>query len=97
MMNQVLEPQLHRKAQREPAAETCRMFESDLLERFSRIHPATPFVVWLPIAGLFIARSAWLAPRPSAPPGIAGMFLAGMVVWSFAEYVLHRWALPLDE
>ena len=25
------------------------MFETELFERFSRIHPATVFVVWVPI------------------------------------------------
>ena len=49
------------------------MFESDFLERFSRIHPATPFVVWVPVAAFFLVRSALrhdLAPRrdPGAVP-----------------------------
>ena len=30
-------------------AATCQMFETPLIERFSRIHPATPFVFWLPV------------------------------------------------
>jgi len=39
-------------AQERPAPErpeTCQMFETPLIERFSRIHPASPFVFWLPI------------------------------------------------
>ena len=31
---------------------TCRMFETPLIERFSRVHPAAPFVFWLPVLGL---------------------------------------------
>jgi len=27
-----------------PHEGTCRMFQADIVERFSRIHPATPFV-----------------------------------------------------
>ena len=45
MANQVLEPRFSRGARQAAQAETCRMFENDFLERFSRIHPATPFVV----------------------------------------------------
>ncbi len=70
-------------------AETCRMFESDFLERFSRIHPATPFVAWVPVVLLFLARSALR--HDLAPTAIAGTFLAGMLTWTAAEYVLHRY------
>ncbi|MBV9945589.1 MAG: sterol desaturase family protein [Myxococcales bacterium] len=74
--------------------DTCRMFENDVLERFSRIHPATPFVVWVPVALLFLVRSALRsgAGATGAPtaPVIAGLFVAGIAVWTFAEYVLHR-------
>src|SRR5690242_13009390 len=68
---------------------TCRMFENDLLERFSRIHPATPFVVWIPVSAFMLVRSAWRHDLGFA--GIVGMFLAGLFTWTFAEYVLHRW------
>lgn len=71
-----------------PAGATCRMFESDFLERFSRIHPATPFVVWIPVAVLFLARSALR--HDLAPICIAGTFLLGMFAWSLAEYFLHK-------
>lgn len=68
---------------------TCRMFESDFLERFSRIHPATPFVVWIP----YLAFFAW---RAHAHHGLAistilPMMAAGLVTWTLTEYTLHRW------
>ena len=84
-------PQIPKRARRVrvvPAGATCRMFESDFLERFSRIHPATPFVVWIPVAVLFLARSALR--RDLAPICIAGTFLLGMFAWSLAEYFLHK-------
>jgi dihydroceramide fatty acyl 2-hydroxylase len=65
------------------------MFESDFLERFSRIHPATPFVVWLPVAFVFLARCVARHDRPIAAVGAT--FLAGMVAWTLAEYLLHRY------
>lgn len=69
-------------------AETCRMFESDLLERFSRIHPATPFCVWLPLATFFVVRSVLRHDLP--PAAVAGLCVLGTFVWTLAEYILHR-------
>jgi sterol desaturase/sphingolipid hydroxylase (fatty acid hydroxylase superfamily) len=76
-------------ARRDRSAETCRMFENEFLERFSRIHPSTPFVVWIPVAALFIVRS--VLRHDIAVPAIAGLFFTGIFAWTFAEYVLHRW------
>lgn len=69
--------------------ETCRMFENELLERFSRIHPATPFVVWIPVV-LFVLYRSW-ARHDLAVAGIGATFVAGVLTWTLAEYVLHRW------
>jgi sterol desaturase/sphingolipid hydroxylase (fatty acid hydroxylase superfamily) len=68
---------------------TCRMFENDLLERFSRIHPATPFVAWVPVATTFVVRSALR--HDLAPAAIVATFVAGMLAWTGAEYFLHRY------
>jgi sterol desaturase/sphingolipid hydroxylase (fatty acid hydroxylase superfamily) len=89
MASQLLQRPLPRKSQRVRPEDTCRMFENDFLERFSRIHPSTPFVVWVPIATLFVVRSVL---RHDLPPAmIAAMFFAGIFAWTFAEYILHRW------
>jgi sterol desaturase/sphingolipid hydroxylase (fatty acid hydroxylase superfamily) len=68
---------------------TTRMFESDLIEYFSRIHPATPFVVWLPVLG-YVAYRVYgrhdLALGPALGLGVAGFF-----IWTLTEYVLHRY------
>jgi sterol desaturase/sphingolipid hydroxylase (fatty acid hydroxylase superfamily) len=65
------------------------MFESDFLEHFSRIHPATVFAVWIPVASFFFVRSALR--HDLAPLAMVGAFFGGMFCWSVAEYVLHRW------
>jgi sterol desaturase/sphingolipid hydroxylase (fatty acid hydroxylase superfamily) len=70
-------------------AETTRMFESNLLEYFSRIHPITPFVAWIPIILFMLYRSG--ARHAFGVAAIAGLFLAGLLVWTLTEYVLHRW------
>ena len=65
------------------------MFESDLLERFSRISPITVFVVWVPIALALLSRS-WMRHDLSVL-GIGGMVAAGLLTWTLCEYVLHRY------
>lgn len=65
------------------------MFDNELLEKFSRIHPATPFVVWVPVM-LFMLYRSWA--RADLTVGlVAVLFFAGLFVWTIAEYVLHRW------
>lgn len=63
MTNDVLEPRLAKMTGASGSnggargnGTTCRMFENDWLERFSRIHPATPFVAWVPVVGFFLVR-----------------------------------------
>lgn len=75
---------------REPKAETTRMFESAFLERFSRIHPATPFVAWVPLMVFMVARSGWIRADLSVG-AIAGLFACGVFFWTLAEYFLHRY------
>lgn len=67
---------------------TCRMFETPLIERFSRIHPATPFIFWLPV----LAYCMWRSAGQGIGAGVMlGLFLAGVLLWTLAEYVLHRY------
>ncbi len=62
------------------------MFESRLLDFFSRVHPAVPVVVFLPaIAAMFV----WGLARTSAG-GAIGLFAAGYLLWTLFEYWLHR-------
>lgn len=70
--------------------ETTRMFESDFLERFSRIHPATPFVVWIPVVGVLLCRSAFIR-HDIGFFAMLGVVVSGFLFWTLAEYILHRW------
>ncbi len=65
------------------------MFETPLIERFSRIHPATPFVFWLPVLGYTAYRS--LAGGAMGVPAFVGLAITGVLLWTFIEYTLHRW------
>lgn len=67
---------------------TVRMFESGFFEWFSRVHPATPFVAWLPVVAFLLVRSAQREELTAY--AIAGLFLAGVTGWTLTEYLLHR-------
>ena len=64
------------------------MFENELLEKFSRIHPITPFVVYVPMIAVLLYRT-WGRQLP-IPSGI-GLVFGGFVLWTLTEYVLHRY------
>ncbi len=81
-MNQAIKEKIER-------GETCRMFESDFFEWFSRIHPATPFVAYVPMILYFAYR---VVARGDLHLGIAAaLVLAGVLIWSLTEYVLHKY------
>jgi sterol desaturase/sphingolipid hydroxylase (fatty acid hydroxylase superfamily) len=91
MANQVLEPQLPRVSASPHGSrgETCRMFENEILEKFSRIHPSTPFLAWVPVTLFFLGRG-WRR-HDLGLLTLVGLFLCGMVAWTFSEYLLHRY------
>ena len=69
--------------------ESVRMFESRFMEFFSHVHPATPLVLYLPVIGfmLFVALARQQMPLWS----VAGLFVAGLLMWTLLEYVIHRY------
>jgi sterol desaturase/sphingolipid hydroxylase (fatty acid hydroxylase superfamily) len=71
-------------------AEPIRLFKSDFMEFFTHISPVTIIALWLPIAVLCIAYAAVNAPGAAFPAFIPLGLLLGLVLWTFAEYTLHR-------
>lgn len=68
--------------------ETSRMFESDFLEAASKIHPAVPFVFYIPII-TFLLGYAHL--QGVTTWGWTAAFVPlGWVAWDVAEYAIHR-------
>jgi len=70
--------------------EPIRLFKSDFLEFFTHISPVTVVIIWLPVAVIFLLlairdRGSFLSPGLIALGVIGGLFL-----WTFAEYMLHR-------
>ncbi len=62
------------------------MFESRLLDAFSRVHPAVPILIFVPAIVLLFA---WGLSLTSVPLAI-GLFAAGYALWTLFEYWLHR-------
>jgi sterol desaturase/sphingolipid hydroxylase (fatty acid hydroxylase superfamily) len=78
-----------------PHEGTCRMFQADLFERFSRIHPATPFLAWIPVVAILVARSLL---RHELPWWQCALALGvGILAWTLTEYGLHRWVFHWTE
>ena len=63
-----------------------RMFESDLLDRLSRVHPVVPPAVFGPFIVGFVA----LAVVRRGPVAAVGLVFAGYVLWTLTEYWMHR-------
>lgn len=68
--------------------ETVRMFESNFLERFSRIHFVVPLFIFLPVVFYFSYQSIFRFHLGIL--SILGYFTLGLFVWTLTEYVLHR-------
>src|SRR6266481_1634568 len=69
--------------------ETVRMFESHFMEFFSRVHPATPLVLYMPVVGYMLYLCLWQ--RKLSILAVAGLFLLGVLLWTLVEYLIHRY------
>jgi dihydroceramide fatty acyl 2-hydroxylase len=72
------------------AAAPIRLFKSDFMEFFTHISPLAVVALWLPIVGVFMAYAVANLPRGASAAFIPLGFLAGLFLWTFAEYTLHR-------
>jgi dihydroceramide fatty acyl 2-hydroxylase len=62
------------------------MFESDLLDRLSRVHPSIPVLIFGPAIAVLFA----LGQEGTGPLEAAGLLLAGYLFWTLTEYWMHR-------
>ncbi len=74
----------------DPNAEPIRLFQSDFLEFFTHISPVTVLVMWVPVAIFLLAYSVWSASGPGFAWHIPLGVIVGLVLWTLAEYTLHR-------
>ncbi|MGA9116278.1 MAG: sterol desaturase family protein [Bacteroidota bacterium] len=66
--------------------ESARLFKSEFLEKFTHVHPLVPVAVFVPVIVYLLFRaSEVLRPRETA-----ALFVSGVLTWTLAEYLLHR-------
>jgi sterol desaturase/sphingolipid hydroxylase (fatty acid hydroxylase superfamily) len=71
-----------------PADPSIRLFRNDFLESLTHVHPIVPLLFWSPVAAWLLWRSVTVGGVDAG--GIALCALAGALVWSLSEYLLHR-------
>ena len=63
------------------------LFESRFLDFFSRVHPAIPALIFVPV----VLVCAWLGlDRGYNVLQVAGLIALGLLIWTLTEYWLHR-------
>ncbi|MGH7335868.1 MAG: sterol desaturase family protein [Candidatus Rokuibacteriota bacterium] len=73
--------------------ESVRLFDNRLLEWLSRVHPATPVLLWAPIIACLLWRSAAVHRLDTATLAMLGV--TGLVGWTLTEYLVHRFVFHL--
>jgi sterol desaturase/sphingolipid hydroxylase (fatty acid hydroxylase superfamily) len=69
------------------------LFRSRFLDFFSRIHPAVPALIFVPVIVLLLAAAVG---EGSGAVAIVLLFVAGLFVWTLSEYWLHRLVFHWD-
>jgi len=65
--------------------ESVRLFKTDFLEKFTHVHWSVPILLYVPVSIYFLTRAT------EAKPGMKALvFLGGVFIWTFTEYMLHR-------
>ena len=68
--------------------ESIRLFRNPVLEALSHVHPLVPLVVWSPLVVWLLLRALFV--HEMGLLAVVGVVLVGLVTWSLAEYLLHR-------
>lgn len=64
------------------------MFNNSFLDFFSRVHFSVPLFIFIPVISFFLYQSVFTFHFSLLD--IITMVIAGLVVWTFTEYNLHR-------
>jgi len=63
-----------------------RMFENEIFERLSHVHPLTPHIIYLPVIAYMLYKASKIFQLYQIVP----LFLFGTFIWTLMEYTLHR-------
>src|ERR671920_943988 len=64
-----------------------RMFDNELLDKLSRVHPAVPVFIFVPAIAVLLG---FAVDGGMSAVGVIGLFVAGYFFWTLAEYWIHR-------
>ena len=68
--------------------ETVRMFKSDFMEAFSRVHFTVPLYIYVPVILIMLYLSIFVYYISAI--NIVSLFIGGIATWTLTEYLLHR-------
>ena len=71
---------------------SVRIFESDFMEFFTYVYPAVPHIIFIPVIGFALY---WGYSHGMPAERMAVLFLAGMLLWTLTEYLVHRFVFHL--
>jgi len=71
------------------SSESIRMFKNGLLESLSKVHYFVPLIVYIPVI-IFLGWISFSSAHMNMISFIC-WFAGGLAVWSFCEYVMHRY------
>jgi sterol desaturase/sphingolipid hydroxylase (fatty acid hydroxylase superfamily) len=74
--------------------ETVRMFKSDFMEFCSHVHPTVPLIIYLPFIAYLLFDAIWR--NRLSILAIAVLFGIGMLMWTFFEYLMHRYVFHYE-
>lgn len=74
--------------------ESVKMFESDFLEKFTKVHFSVPLFLYVPFVIYFLYQAFF---HPSLVWWqIPAYFSLGIIIWSITEYVMHRFVFHYE-
>lgn len=68
--------------------QSIRIFKNPFLESLTHVSPIVPLVLWIPVISYFLLTGA--IQYQLTAKEILGALLFGLILWTFTEYVLHR-------
>ena len=74
--------------------EPIRLFKSDFLEFFTHIHPGVVLLLFVPVVVVFLVRAVQGFGGALLPVAIG--YVGGLLLWSLAEYLLHRYVFHFE-
>ncbi len=68
--------------------ESVRMFKSSWLEALSKVHFSVPLFIYVPAIAYYVWKAFFVTGASALTFTV--FYILGIVIWSFAEYMLHR-------